>query len=53
LYQPLSRKKPEGMKDKALLDKQFLGVIRLTISHNVAFNIVKENTMELWRLFVI
>ncbi|KAE8728454.1 FACT complex subunit SPT16-like [Hibiscus syriacus] len=46
LYQPLSGKQPEGMKDEdwALLDRQALGVIRLTLSRNVAFNIAKENT---------
>lgn len=46
LYQPLSKKKPEGMKDEdwALLDRQALGVIRLTLSRNVAFNIAKEKT---------
>lgn len=46
LYQPLSKTKPEGMKDEdwALLDRQALGVIRLTLSRNVAFNIAKEKT---------
>ncbi|KAE8686500.1 cytochrome P450 71A9-like [Hibiscus syriacus] len=46
LYQPLSGKQPEGMKneDWALLDRQALGVIRLTLSRNVAFNIAKEKT---------
>lgn len=46
LYQPLSEKKPEGMKDEDwnLLDRQALGVIRLTLSRNVAFNIAKEKT---------
>ncbi|KAE8674463.1 CC-NBS-LRR class disease resistance protein [Hibiscus syriacus] len=36
----------EGMKneDWALLDRQALGVIRLTLSRNVAFNIAKEKT---------
>ncbi|KAE8691518.1 Vacuolar-sorting receptor 1 [Hibiscus syriacus] len=44
LYQPLLGKQPEGMKneDWALLDRQALGVIRLTLSLNVAFNIAKE-----------
>ena len=34
------------MKDEEwdLLDRQALRVIRLTLSHNVAFNIAKENT---------
>lgn len=46
LYQPLKDKKPEGMKDDdwTLLDRQALGVIRLTLSRNVAFNIAKEKT---------
>ncbi|KAE8728570.1 hypothetical protein F3Y22_tig00004205pilonHSYRG00040 [Hibiscus syriacus] len=46
LYQPLSGKQPEGIKneDCALLDRQALGVIRLTLSRNVAFNIAKEKT---------
>ncbi|KAE8718180.1 hypothetical protein F3Y22_tig00110017pilonHSYRG00121 [Hibiscus syriacus] len=46
LYQPLSGKQPEGMKneDWAFLDRQALGVIRLTLSRNVAFNIAKEKT---------
>ncbi|KAE8706604.1 putative potassium transporter 12 [Hibiscus syriacus] len=46
LYQPLSGKQPEGMKneDWVLLDKQALEVIRLTLSHNVAFYIAKEKT---------
>ncbi|KAE8660039.1 hypothetical protein F3Y22_tig00116959pilonHSYRG00493 [Hibiscus syriacus] len=46
LYQPLLGKQPEGMKneDWALLDRQALGVIRLTLSRNVAFNIAKEKT---------
>ncbi|KAE8673419.1 hypothetical protein F3Y22_tig00111783pilonHSYRG00183 [Hibiscus syriacus] len=36
----------EGMKneDWALLDRQALGVIRLTLSRNVAFNIAKEKS---------
>ncbi|KAE8704670.1 hypothetical protein F3Y22_tig00110447pilonHSYRG00005 [Hibiscus syriacus] len=39
-------KQPEGMKneDWPLLDKQALGVIRLTLSRNVDFNIAKEKT---------
>ncbi|KAL5548685.1 hypothetical protein UlMin_003916 [Ulmus minor] len=46
LYQPLLGKQPEGMKDEdwALLDRQALEVILLTLSRNVAFNIAKENT---------
>ncbi|KAE8664189.1 Detected protein of unknown function [Hibiscus syriacus] len=46
LYQPLSGKQPKGMKneDWALLDRQALGVIRLTLSRNVTFNIANEKT---------
>ena len=46
LYQPLLGKKPDNITedDWNLLDRQALGVIRLTLSRNVAFNIVKEKT---------
>ncbi|KAL5550003.1 hypothetical protein UlMin_000179 [Ulmus minor] len=46
LYQPLLGKQPEGMKDEdwALLDRQALRVIRLTLSRNIAFTIAKEKT---------
>ncbi|WVY98456.1 hypothetical protein V8G54_030607 [Vigna mungo] len=46
LYQPLSGHRPVNMKDEdwILLDRQDLGVIRLTLSHNVVFNIAKEKT---------
>ncbi|WVZ02641.1 hypothetical protein V8G54_023447 [Vigna mungo] len=46
LYQPLSGHQPENMKDEnwILLDRRALGVIRLTLSRNVAFNIAKEKT---------
>ena len=46
LYQPLSGVKPEDMKQEEwnLLDRQALGVIRLTLAKNVAFNIVNEKT---------
>lgn len=46
LHQPLLGKKPDDMKEEdwALLDRQALGVIRLTLSRNVAFNIAKEKT---------
>lgn len=39
------KKKPKGMKEEeqALLDRQALGVVRLTLSQNVAFNITKTN----------
>ena len=44
LYQPLSEKEAKGYEDEdwTLLDRQALGVIRLTLSRNVAFNIAKE-----------
>ncbi|WVZ16676.1 hypothetical protein V8G54_009658 [Vigna mungo] len=46
LYQPILGHQPENMKDEdwILLDRQALGVIRLTLSRNVAFNIAKEKT---------
>ena len=46
LYQPFSENKLEGMNDEewTLLNRQALGVIRLTLSRNVAFNIAKEKT---------
>ena len=41
-----SRGKPEAMKTEewALLNRQVLGVIRLTLSRSVAHNVVKEKT---------
>ncbi|KHN47774.1 hypothetical protein glysoja_029192, partial [Glycine soja] len=47
-YQPLSGNKPKGMKDEdwALLDRQALRVICLTLSYNVAFKIAKETTIS-------
>ena len=46
LHLPLLGKKPETMKDedRNLLDRQVLGVIRLTLSRSVAHNVVKEKT---------
>ena len=46
LHLPLLGTKPEAMKAKewALLDRQVLGVIRLTLSRSVAHNVVKEKT---------
>ena len=46
LHLPFLGTKPEIMKVKewALLDKQVLGVIRLTLSRFVAHNVVKEKT---------
>ena len=46
LHLPLLGTKPESMKveEWALLDKQVLGVIRLTLFRSVAHNVVKEKT---------
>ena len=46
LHIPLLGTKPEAMKAKewALLDRQVLGVISLTLSRSVAHNVVKEKT---------
>ena len=46
LHLPLLGTKPKAMKaeDWALLDKQVLGVIRLTLSRSVTHNVVKEKT---------
>ena len=46
LHLPILRKKPDKMEDAewALLDKQVMGVIRLTLSRSVAHNVVKEMT---------
>ena len=44
LHLPLLGTKPEAMKAEewALLDRQILGVIRLTLSRSIAHNVVKE-----------
>ena len=46
LYLPLTGQKPTDMEQAEwdLLDRQTLGVIRLTLAKNVAFNIMNENT---------
>ena len=46
LHLPLLRTKPKAMKAEewALLDRQVLGVIMLTLSRSVAHNVVKEKT---------
>ncbi|PON33693.1 hypothetical protein PanWU01x14_350650, partial [Parasponia andersonii] len=46
LYQPLSGKKPEKMEDDdwQLLDRHVLGVIRLTLTKNVAHNVAEAKT---------
>ena len=43
---PLLRTKPEAMKAEewALLDRQVLEVIKLTLSRSVVHNVVKEKT---------
>ena len=47
LHLPLLGIKPKTMKAEewTLLDKQVLGVIRLTLSKSVAHNVVKEKTI--------
>ena len=47
LQLPLLGTKPEAMKAEewALLDRQVLGVIGLTLSRSVAHNVVKEKTI--------
>ncbi|GKA99773.1 retrovirus-related pol polyprotein from transposon TNT 1-94 [Tanacetum coccineum] len=46
LYEPLAEAKPTGMKaeDRTLLDRQALGVVRLSLAKNVAYNIDNEKT---------
>ena len=46
LHLPLLGTKPEAMKAEkwALLDRQVLGVIRLTLLKSIAHNVVKEKT---------
>ena len=46
LHLPLLGEKPEAMKTEEwpLLDRQVLGVIRLTLSRSVVHNVVKEKT---------
>nr|GEX19164.1 retrovirus-related Pol polyprotein from transposon TNT 1-94 [Tanacetum cinerariifolium] len=46
LHEPLAEAKPTGMKaeDWALLDRQALGAVRLSLSKNVAYNVVNEKT---------
>ena len=46
LHLLLLGEKPATMKDEewALLDRQVLGVIRLTMSRSIAHNVVKEKT---------
>nr|GFA57323.1 retrovirus-related Pol polyprotein from transposon TNT 1-94 [Tanacetum cinerariifolium] len=46
LHEPLAEAKPTGMKaeDWALLDRQTLGAVRLSLAKNVAYNVVNEKT---------
>jgi transposase InsO family protein len=46
LHEPLTGQKPDSMKqeDWVIKDRQALGIIRLSLAKNVAFNIVKETT---------
>ena len=46
LHEPLTGVKQECMMEEKLKlkDRQALGLIRLTLSRNLAFNIVKEKT---------
>ena len=47
LHLPLLGEKPATMKDEewALLDRQILGVIRLSLFRSVVYNVVKEKTI--------
>ena len=44
LHLPLLEKKPNTMKDEEwnLLNRQVLGVIQLTLSRSVAYNVLKK-----------
>ena len=56
LHLPLLGTKPKAMKAKewALLDRQVVGVIRLTLSKSIAHNVVKEKTTaDLRRLCLV
>ena len=46
LHLPLLREKPETMKveEWAFLDRQVLGVIKLTLSRSIAHNVIKQKT---------
>jgi len=52
---PLLEKKPDTMKDEErnLLDRQVLGIIRLTQSRSVVYNVVKEKTNSCIRAWLI
>jgi len=46
LHPPLLGEKPDNMKanEWALLDRQVLGVVQLTLSKSIVYNVVKEKT---------
>ncbi|GKA71685.1 hypothetical protein Tco_0777824 [Tanacetum coccineum] len=46
IHEPLVEAKPTCMKaeDRTLLDRQALGVVRLSLAKNVAYNVVNEKT---------
>ena len=52
LHLPLLGRKPETMKDEDwnLLDRQVLGVIRLTLAKSIAHNVVKERPIVVLEL---
>ncbi|GJY34943.1 putative reverse transcriptase domain-containing protein [Tanacetum coccineum] len=47
LHEPLVKAKPAGMKaeDWTLLDRQALGVVKLSLAKKIAYNVVKEKTI--------
>ncbi|GJS14325.1 retrovirus-related pol polyprotein from transposon TNT 1-94 [Tanacetum coccineum] len=46
LHEPLAEAKPTSMKaeDWALLDRQAMGAVRLSLAKNIAYNVVNEKT---------
>uniref|UniRef100_A0A803L7T0 Retrovirus-related Pol polyprotein from transposon TNT 1-94-like beta-barrel domain-containing protein n=1 Tax=Chenopodium quinoa TaxID=63459 RepID=A0A803L7T0_CHEQI len=46
LYQPVEETKPSGMKEEdwKVLDRKALGVVRLSLSRNVSYNVKDEKT---------
>ncbi|KAL6562175.1 hypothetical protein OROGR_003182 [Orobanche gracilis] len=46
LHEPLTGQKPEKMAEAewTLLDRKALGIVRLSLARNVAYNIVNEKT---------
>ncbi|KAJ8769158.1 hypothetical protein K2173_000933 [Erythroxylum novogranatense] len=47
-FLPLFGKKPENMSEEewVILDRQALGAIRMTLSRNIAFNVLKAKTTK-------